>query len=103
MSAKARTVCREFDVQAGRKQVGNRPAIMLSPTSFNVKAGRILCGPITTKVKDYPFEVALAGKTAVCSCQVRSLAWRMRKAKLKGKVLPEELETIRQPTRLPVG
>ncbi|PAK77404.1 endoribonuclease MazF [Acetobacter fabarum] len=95
----------EFDPQAGREQAGHRPAVVLSPASYNAKAGMMLCCPTTTKIKGYPFEVALTGKTAsvVLSDQVRSLDWRVRKAKLKGKVLPEELEAIRQRIRLLVG
>lgn len=94
-----------FDPQAGREQAGHRPAVVLSPVNYNAKAGMMLCCPTTTKVKGYPFEVALAGKTAsvALSDQVRSLDWRVRKAKLKGKVLPEELEAIRQRVRLLVG
>lgn len=95
----------EFDPQAGRKQAGHRPAVVLSPVIYNAKAGMMLCCPTTTKIKGYPFEVALTGKTAsvALSDQVRSLDWRVRKAKLKGKVLPEELEAIRQRIRLLVG
>ena len=114
MNAKAKTVwvpdCGEivwleFDPQAGREQAGHRPAVVLSPASYNAKAGMMLCCPTTTKIKGYPFEVALTGKTAsvALSDQVRSLDWRVRKAKLKGKVLPEELEAIRQRIRLLVG
>ena len=95
----------EFDPQAGREQARHRPAVVLSPASYNAKAGMMLCCPTTTRVKGYPFEVALAGKTAgvALSDQVRSLDWRVRKAKLKGKILPEELEAIRQRVRLLVG
>ncbi|ATJ89616.1 toxin MazF [Acetobacter senegalensis] len=114
MSAKAKTawvpdcgeiVWLEFDPQAGREQAGHRPAVVLSPVSYNAKAGMMLCCPTTTKIKGYPFEVALTGKTAsvALSDQVRSLDWRVRKAKLKDKVLPEELEAIRQRIRLLVG
>ena len=114
MSAKAKTawipdcgdiVWLEFDPQAGREQAGHRPAVVLSPASYNAKAGMMLCCPTTTKIKGYPFEVALTGKTAsvALSDQVRSLDWRVRKAKFKGKILSEELEAIRQRVRLLVG
>jgi mRNA interferase MazF len=95
----------EFDPQAGREQAGHRPAVVLSPASYNARAGMMLCCPTTTKIKGYPFEVAIAGGTAsvVLSDQVRSLDWRVRKAKLKGTISPEELEAIRQRVRLLVG
>jgi len=95
----------EFDPQAGREQAGHRPAVVLSPASYNAKAGMMLCCPTTTKIKGYPFEVAIEGKTVsvALSDQVRNLDWRVRNAKLKGKVTPEELEAIRQRVRLLVG
>lgn len=95
----------EFDPQAGREQAGLRPAVVLSPKNYNSKAGLMICFPVTTKIKGYPFEVALDGtpKSVVLSDQVRSLDWRRRRAKLKGKVSEIELETIRQRVRLLVG
>lgn len=44
----------------------------------------------------------LAGKpvSVVLADQVRSLDWRVRNAKFKGKVTPVELETIRWYVRL---
>lgn len=95
----------EFDPQAGREQAGHRPAVVLSPADYNAKAGMMICCPTTTKIKGYPFEVVLAGKPAsvVLADQVRSLDWRVRNAKFKGKVTPVELETIRQYVRLLIG
>ncbi|MCJ8352878.1 endoribonuclease MazF [Novacetimonas hansenii] len=95
----------EFDPQAGREQAVHRPAVVLSPASYNAKAGMMLCCPMTTKIKGYPFEVVVAGKPAsvVLSDQVRSLDCRVRSAKLKGKVSAKELEAVRQRARLLVG
>ncbi len=55
---------------------------------------------MTTKIKGYPFEVAMVVKPAsvVLSDQVRSLDWRVRSTKLKGKVSAKELEAVRQLT-----
>lgn len=95
----------EFDPQAGREQAGHRPAVVLSPADYNAKAGMMICCPTTTKIKGYPFEVALAGEPAsvVLADQVRSLDWRARNAKRKGKVTSAELEAIRQYVRLLIG
>ncbi|MEE8658244.1 mRNA interferase [Acetobacteraceae bacterium EV16G] len=94
-----------FDSQAGWEQSGHRPAIVLSPASYNGKAGMILCCPTTTKIKSYPFEVTLKGEPASVALadQIRSLDWRARRAKLKGRVSHEELEAIRARVRLVVG
>ena len=46
-----------FNPQAGHEQAGHRPALVLSPQSYNRKVGLELLCPITTQVKGYPFEV----------------------------------------------
>lgn len=95
----------EFDPQAGREQAGHRPAVVLSPAVYNEKAGMIVCCPVTTKIKGYPFEVPFTGSRAsvVLADQVRSLDWRVRRAKQKGRVSDAELEAIRERVRLLVG
>lgn len=75
----------DFTPQAGHEQAGRRPALVLSPAAYNRKAGLMLCCPITSQVKGYPFEVQVApstGKVAgvVLADQVRCLDWRSRNA-----------------------
>ncbi len=95
----------QFDPQAGHEQAGHRPAVVLSPASYNGAAGMILCCPTTTRIKGYPFEVALAGKPAsvVLADQVKSQDWRARKAARKGKVSPAELAQVRAKLRALIG
>jgi len=80
----------EFSPQAGSEQAGRRPALVISPKSYNRKVGLALACPITSRVKGYPFEVELpAGAEAhgvVLSDQVKSLDWRARSAKRFGSV-----------------
>jgi mRNA interferase MazF len=81
----------EFDPQAGHEQAGHRPALVLSPALYNGKTGLMVCCPLSTKVKGYPFEVAamLDGQEGVVlSDQVKSLDWKTRRAKKKS-VVPE--------------
>ncbi|GBQ14604.1 endoribonuclease MazF [Swaminathania salitolerans] len=95
----------EFDPQAGREQARHRPAVVLSPASYNAKSGMIVCCPTTTRIKGYPFEVSLRGQpeSVVLSDQLRSLDWRARRAKMKGKATDTELEAVRERVRLLVG
>lgn len=79
----------EFDPQAGHEQAGRRPALVISPASYNGKTGLMVCCPMTTRIKGHPFEVLaqIDGVTsAVLSDQVKSLDWRIRRAKKKGAV-----------------
>jgi len=78
--------------QAGHEQAGRRPAIVLSPESYNKKVGLCLLCPITNKSKGYPFEVAIPKDMSltgvVLSDQAKSLDWRVRNAELITR-LPE--------------
>jgi len=47
----------QFNPQAGNEQAGRRPALVVSPRSYNGKVGLALVCPITSRVKGYPFEV----------------------------------------------
>lgn len=79
-----------FTPQSGHEQAGYRPALTLSPESYNRKVGLALFCPITTKAKGYPFEVPIpAGLKAsgvVLSDQVKSLDWQARSARFSCKV-----------------
>jgi len=44
-----------FDPQAGREPAGHRPALVLTPAAYNAKIGLMICCPITTQIKGYPF------------------------------------------------
>ena len=82
-----------FSPQAGHKQAGHRPALVLSPESYNRKVGLALFCPITTQRKGYPFEVVVPPESGVSgvilSDQVKSLDWKARKTRF-GCQLPSE-------------
>ena len=83
-----------FDPQSGHEQAGRRPALVLSPASYNGKTGLALFCPLTSKIKGYPFEVPVSAGSAVSgvvlSDQVKSLDWRARQAEFICK-LPEDV------------
>ena len=85
-----------FTPHAGHKQAGSRPAVVLSPASYN-RIGLMLCCPMTTKIKDYPFEVAIANSQASVALadQVKSLDWQARKARWNGSISADELAQVR--------
>lgn len=89
----------DFDPQAGREQAGRRPAIVLSPASYNEKSGLAVVCPITSQVKGYPFEVVLpkgSGVTGVIlSDHLKSLDWKQRRAERAGRVPKPVLHEIR--------
>lgn len=76
----------DLNPQAGHEQAGRRPALVVSPGSYNMKVGLALMCPITSHVKGYPFEVVLPEglpiSGAVLSDHVKNLDWRVRRAEL---------------------
>ena len=78
----------DFSPQSGHEQAGHRPALVLSPRSYNQKTGLALCCPLTRHTKGYPFEVAvppgLGLHGSVLADQVKSLDWRERRARWIG-------------------
>jgi mRNA interferase MazF len=85
----------QFSPQAGHEQAGHRPAIVLSPATYNDKTSLMLCCPMTMQAKTYPFEVLIAGGGVVLADQVKSVDWRARKAKHKGRISELELAEVR--------
>lgn len=78
---------------------------MLSPAVYNAKTSLMVCCPMTTQIKSYPFEVVVAGESpsAILSDQVKSLDWRKRRAKRKGTISPSELAEVRAKIRALIG
>lgn len=86
-----------FTPQPGHEQAGHRPALVLSPAAYNDKTDLMICCPMTTQIKGYPFEVLIGGTpaSAVLADQLKSLDWRHRRATHKGSVSAAELAEVR--------
>lgn len=96
----------EFDPQAGHEQAGRRPALVLSPATYNGKTGLMVCCPMTTRIKGHPFEVLAeidGVDGAVLSDQVKSLDWRVRRARKKGAVPEQTMMHIRAKIKALLG
>ena len=86
----------QFNPQAAHGQAGRRPALVISPSSYNRRVGLAVCCPVTSQVKGYPFEVllpeGLGVEGAILSDQIKSLDWRVRKARRIGSVPRDVLQ-----------
>ena len=81
---KGEIVWLEFEPQLGKEIKKRRPALILSPKEYN-QFGLCLAVPITSKIKNYPFEVKIKTKDisgAILSDSIKNFDWRHRKAKL---------------------
>ena len=88
-----------FTPQSGHEQAGQRPAIVLSPSKYNSKAGLLIACPITSKIKGYPFEVQIIGKKingVVLSDQVKNLDWKTRNAIFIEKASSDTLINVQE-------
>lgn len=89
-----------FDPQTGHEQPGRRPALVLSPGSYNERVGLAIFCPVTSQAKKYPFEVDLHSEGdvsgVILSDQVKSLDWRARRADLIESLPPEVTDEVLQ-------
>ena len=88
-----------FAPHAGHEQAGRRPALVLSPRAYNGRAGLAVVCPITSHVKDYPFEVPVpAGYRitgVILADHIRSVDWKARRAERLGTCPEEVVEEVR--------
>jgi mRNA interferase MazF len=88
----------QFNPQAGHEHAGHRPALVVSPKSYNRKVGLAFFCPITSNIKGYPFEVLIPegheASGAILSDQVKSLDWRIRKAKRMARVSKDLIDDV---------
>ncbi|MEZ4708885.1 MAG: endoribonuclease MazF [Caldilineaceae bacterium] len=100
--ARGDAVWLQFNPQAGAEQAGHRPAMILSPQSYNGRVGLAVLCPITSQIKGYPFEVLVPSgykiSGVVLADQVKSLDWRTRNAsficKLPDAVVQEVMQKL---------
>lgn len=93
----------DFNPQTGHEQAGRRPAVVISPRSYNQKVGLALFCPITNQAKGYPFEAAIPKgekvSGVILSDQLKSLDWRARNVafitKLPDLVIEEVLKKLK--------
>lgn len=84
----------DLDPAVGHEQSGKRPALVLSPSSYNEKTSLVVACAMTTRRKGYPFEVEMPDGIVLAD-QVRCLDWRFRNARLKETAPPEVLKQVR--------
>ena len=95
-----------FDPQAGHEQRGRRPALILSPRTYNAKARLAIACPITSQMKGYPFEVVLPGGVVtgvVLADHVKNLDWNARRVEFAAKAPPEVVTDVRERLRVLLG
>ena len=89
-----------FTPQAGHEQRGKRPALIISPKIYNKKTSLCICLPITSKIKNYPFEISLPKDVAIdgviLSDQIKSLDFNARRVSFVCKVSPKIVKKVQK-------
>lgn len=97
----------DFDPRTGHEQSGWRPALVLSPRTYNAKTGLAVVVPITNREKGYPFEVPLPGQIkttgVVLADAVKSIDWRARSAKYTDTAPAEVMKAVQERLRALLG
>ena len=77
----------QFSPQSGHEQAGRRPAFVLTGYDYNRLTGLMVCCPMTTHIKGYPFEVLVPGDnpSVVLADHLKNQDWQARKAEFKAK------------------
>ncbi|MFM1916526.1 MAG: endoribonuclease MazF [Actinomycetota bacterium] len=78
-----------LDPRTGHEQAGRRPALVLTAAAYNARSGLMVCCPLTSQIKGYPFEVIVefnGTRSAVLTDHLRSVDWKARKAKAAGEI-----------------
>lgn len=87
----------DFNPQTGREQAGRRPAIVLSPKSFNQTTGYASLCPISRTERKWGFHVHLPDgllvSGVVITDQVKNLDFRARNIEIKGKAPEDVVDT----------
>ncbi len=96
--SKGDLIALSFNPQSGHEQKGRRPALVVSNTLFNQKAGLAIVCPITRTDRKYPFHVkiseALTLSGFVMVDQIKSVDYDSRKAKFIEKASTELLNEV---------
>ncbi|QDK20629.1 toxin MazF [Leclercia adecarboxylata] len=71
--------------------------MVISPATYNGRTGLMLCCPLTSQIKNYPFEVVISGshRNVAHADQIKNLDWRALNAAKKGTATAEELDAVR--------
>ena len=86
-----------FNPQSEHEQKGKRPALVISPKEYNEKTGLGLFCPITSAIKNYPFEVRTENRAidgVVLADQIKNVDWETRKIKFIAKAAASTVDEI---------
>ena len=89
----------EFGQPSGHGQSGRRPAIVVSPRSYNASSSFVVVCPVTRQSKPWPYKVPLVASSEISGFvlvdQVRCVDRRLRLRRFGGRASDESLSEVR--------
>ena len=89
----------DFLQSVANEQAGRRPALVLSPLTFNQLTGRCIACPITRRDRDWSFHVAIPDNDEISGVvqtdQLRSASWEQRGSRFISKAPASVLDEVR--------
>lgn len=89
----------DFNPVRGHEQDGRRPALVVSPEKYNARSRLALVCPVTSQVKEYPFEIEFKIRSVqgvILADQIRSIDWGQRRIEKVGVVSEAVLTEVQR-------
>lgn len=87
----------DFSPQAGYEMKEKHPALIISPLKFNERSRFIICCPITSTIRNSPWEVKIPNGLTIRGCilvdQVKSIDKQARRVTIEDQ-MPKEIVDI---------
>ena len=88
----------DLNPHQGHEQAGHRPALVLSPKSYNRKTGLCVICLATRHSKGYAFEVTSrmpdGSESVILADHVRCVDWQIRRVRRIHQVSPDVLQEV---------
>jgi mRNA interferase MazF len=87
----------DLDPTKGHEQRGRRPTLVITPQKYNTLSKRAIFCPITSKIKNYVFEVTFEGEMirgAILADQIRTMDFVTRNIEFIEKVSPGVMDHV---------
>lgn len=88
----------DLDPTVGHEQAGRRPAVVLSRQLYNGRAKLAIICPITSRAKNYSFEIPLPADSpihgVVLADHLKSVDWQSRRIEFIGKLPIDTIQEI---------
>ena len=85
----------DFNPQKGHEQAGRRPALVISPSAYNLVSNCMLVCPITSNLSPWPWKVVVEGSSQITGTvlvdQIKSIDVKALAVETSGEAVPSHV------------